>query len=450
MTSQFFEVRGVVEGFYGFFYTPSERMRLIQFLGKNYYNAYYYAPKYDRYHREYWREAYPAHTMEIFRQTVQVAEESGVRFCYCLSPGTSICYSSEQDLERIKQKFFSFYDIGVRDFSLLLDDISPEFSFREDVGRFTSYADAHADLCNRVYAWLKTQNEHLKLSMCPTDYAGSPPFSKYTHELGQKLHPEIPIMYTGTQVCSQEITSADAQQFGAAIGRKPLIWDNYPVNDGGMDIELHIGPIRGRDKDLYKYVSGFLVNPMNQAEGSKVALATFADYFRYPMNYDPESSWHSALTTVAGFEFSDDLQVIAENSLRSCLGIPEAEKLEQLTLNAISSIQNGSSSATDPDVIALETYLNRLSSATFRIVNDCPNTALRNELIPWLEKLEHWVFVGKNTIRALRVAKDGGDNQKILREIRYTMKNLQKNPKRMMGEVLKPFAELVLEPSDRD
>jgi hyaluronoglucosaminidase len=450
MTGQYFDVRGVVEGFYGFFYTPSERMRLIQFLGENDYNAYYYAPKYDRYHREYWREAYPAHTMEIFRQTAQVAEESGVRFSYCLSPGTSICYSSEQDFEYIKNKFLSFYEIGVRDFSLLLDDITPEFSFQEDVDRYTSYAYAHADLCNRVYAWLKTKNEHLKLSMCPTDYAGSAPFSEYTHELGQKLNLDIPIMYTGTQVCSKEITSVDAQRFGEAIGRKPLIWDNYPVNDGGMDIELHIGPIRGRDKNLHKYVAGILVNPMNQAEASKVALATFADYFSNPLNYDPESSWKSALVAVAGFEFSDDLQVIAENSLQSCLGIPEAEKLKLLTNHAIASIQNGSSPETDPDVIALETYLNRLSSATYRIVNDCPNTALRNELIPWLEKLENWVFVGKNTIRALRVAKDGGDNQKILREIHYTMKNLQKNPKRMMGEVLKPFAELVFEPSDRD
>ncbi len=448
MANDYFDIRGVVEGFYGFFYTPLERMNLIQFLGKNGFNAYFYAPKNDRYHRVRWREPYPIKDMEIFEKTIQVAKENHIKFCYCISPGTSIYYSSERDFEFITEKFLAFYKLGVRDFSLLLDDITPEFSYEEDRVRYPSYADAHADLCNRVFTWLKKLDNEVRLSMCPTDYAGSAPFSPYIFELGQKLHSDIMIMYTGTQVCSKEISSEDAKKFGEAIGRKPLIWDNYPVNDGGMDMEIHIGPIRGRSEDLYRHVSGILVNPMNQAEASKIALATYSNYFINPMGYDPDGAWQSALIDVAGADYAEDLQVIAENSLRSCLGTPEAEKLEQLTEKAILSIQNGSSALTDPDVVALEQYLDRIADASYRIVNDCPNTALRNEIIPWLEKLENGVMLGKHTILALRVAENGSDHQKILREIRQILKVIQKNPKRIMGDTLLPFANLVLEQTD--
>jgi hyaluronoglucosaminidase len=195
-------------------------------------------------------------------------------------------------------------------------------------------------------------------------------------------------------------------------------------------------------------VSGILVNPMNQAEASKIALATYSNYFINPMGYDPDGAWQSALIDVAGADYAEDLQVIAENSLRSCLGTPEAEKLEQLTEKAILSIQNGSSALTDPDVVALEQYLDRIADASYRIVNDCPNTALRNEIIPWLEKLENGVMLGKHTILALRVAENGSDHQKILREIRQILKVIQKNPKRIMGDTLLPFANLVLEQTD--
>jgi hyaluronoglucosaminidase len=202
MGSDYFDIRGVVEGFYGFFYTPLERMNLIRFLGKTGYNAYFYAPKNDRYHRVKWREPYPIKDIEIFDKTIQVAKENGINFCYCISPGASICYSGASDFEFITDKFLAFYKLGVRDFSLLLDDITPEFSYEEDRAHYSSYADAHADLCNRVFTWLKKLDDEIQLSMCPTDYAGSAPFSPYIFELGQKLHSDIMIMYTGTQVCS--------------------------------------------------------------------------------------------------------------------------------------------------------------------------------------------------------------------------------------------------------
>src|ERR671933_350876 len=127
-----FEIRGVVEGFYGVYYTFPERNDLIHFLGEHGFNLYIYAPKNDRQHRNRWREPYPAKIMAQFAETIRVAASAGVTFCYALSPGVSMCYSSEAHFEKITDKFRAFYELGVRSFSLLMDDIAPEFRHAED------------------------------------------------------------------------------------------------------------------------------------------------------------------------------------------------------------------------------------------------------------------------------------------------------------------------------
>jgi len=47
-------------------------------------------------------------------------------------------------------------------------------------------------------------------------------------------------------------------------------------------------------------VRGLMSNPMNQAEASKIALRTVADYLRDPEHYRPLTSWRAALREIAG------------------------------------------------------------------------------------------------------------------------------------------------------
>ena len=61
-------------------------------------------------------------------------------------------------------------------------------------------------------------------------------------------------------------TAADA-------GRRPLVWDNFPVNDALMSPSLHMGPLWGRDADLADECSGYLANPMVQPHASLLPLA---------------------------------------------------------------------------------------------------------------------------------------------------------------------------------
>ncbi|MGC9321147.1 MAG: beta-N-acetylglucosaminidase domain-containing protein [Kosmotogaceae bacterium] len=53
-----FEIRGVVEGFYGTPWPMEKRREIIKFLGEHGYNLYIYAPKDDQLHRKRWRDMY--------------------------------------------------------------------------------------------------------------------------------------------------------------------------------------------------------------------------------------------------------------------------------------------------------------------------------------------------------------------------------------------------------
>ncbi|HET7657005.1 MAG TPA: protein O-GlcNAcase, partial [Bacillales bacterium] len=343
MDSSPFQVRGVIEGFYGVYYTPFERDDLIRFIGEQGYNLYIYGPKNDRQHRARWREDYPKTIMDQFMNTVKTAKEADVEFSYSIGSGVSMNYASEKDLAIIKRKFLAFYEIGVKTFSILLDDISSEFRYQEEKDKFRSYAEAHTEVSNQLYEWLQDLDPSTKLMMCPTDYHGTAPYSSYIHELGEGLHPDIDVFYTGPDVCTPEIPIDATESFAKAIKRHPVIWDNFPVNDLAMQPEMHIGPITGRDASLHKCSKGIVVNTMIQAEASKIPLLTFADYFHDPEGYQPWESWEHALKAIGGEESFSSIMRFAENSLQSCLNQPNAVMLKQLVDQALEALKSGES-----------------------------------------------------------------------------------------------------------
>lgn len=438
-------IRGILEGFYGVYYTFPERNDLIRFSADHGYNYYMYAPKNDRQHRMRWREAYPDYIMELFAETVRVAHTCGVTFCYSIGSGVSMSYSSKDDMDLIKAKFEAFYAIGVRAFNITLDDIASTFKHEADAVAYRSFAEAHADVCNRLYAWLRGLHADCTLSMCPTDYHGTVPFSKYLHELGEKLHPSVDIMYTGPEICSTTITTAHVDSFAAAARRPPLLWDNYPVNDLAMKAELHLAPIRGRDAGVIGKVPGILVNTMVQAEASKIALLTYADFMMAPSTYDPLSSWEMALREVGGERSYDSLRLIAENSMFSCLEWPEAEKLERLTAEALASLKSGERASESRSVEVFETYITSLDEACYHLKNRPENLALRNNLLPWIELLEHWHWMVKRGILVLQAIEKGEGYEGPLNMMKESLDEALKHPKRIAGEVLVPFADYVLE-----
>lgn len=289
-----FRHRGVVEGFYGQPWAHEDRLWLIERLGRWGMNRYLYAPKEDPLHRSRWREPYPDAELALFRELVSTGAEHGVDVGFAISPGLSIEYTSKDDRRDLLAKFESFRDLGARFFSLALDDVPSELAHEADRDEFDSLADAHVDLAREVHELLAPD---AWLWLVPTDYLGVGR-TDYLEQLGAGLPASVEIAWTGRTVLSPTIEQPEAEERAAVLRRAPLIWDNVPVADGPMRSMLHLGPYVGRDPRLDQHVSGVMLNPMQHARASAVALHTAAAYLRDPMSYKPEQAWRLAIEEI--------------------------------------------------------------------------------------------------------------------------------------------------------
>lgn len=149
-------IRGTIEGFYGIPWSHQARMDLLAFSGEHKLNTYIYTPKDDPLLRENWRELYSGEALDQLAELVEQANEHHVDFTYALSPGNSICYSSDADFQATIDKFEQLRELGVTSFYIALDDIGLQFhcdADREkypDTGDWHWLADAQADYLNRI------------------------------------------------------------------------------------------------------------------------------------------------------------------------------------------------------------------------------------------------------------------------------------------------------------
>ena len=309
-----FETRGYIEGFYGPTWEHSKRLSVMSLMAKYGMNTYFYAPKDDIYHREKWRELYPEKDLADLKILVDYAKENYFDFNWCIGPGLSYKYTSVEDFNLLINKIKSIYNIGVRGFGLLLDDIPWEFQYPEDAEKYDGIVDAHIDLINRVYDELKSFDNSIKLTVCPTQYSGDEN-GYYITKFGKGIPSDVSMFWTGQEICSRVLTVRESQELFRSTDHKPLFWDNYPVNDCEMFQEMHLGAIQGRDKELYKACEGLISNVMEYAECSKIPLMTIADYLWNPVAYNPDNSLANAHKEMLGCDaelfsyFADHLGV---------------------------------------------------------------------------------------------------------------------------------------------
>ncbi len=405
---------GVIEGFYGKPYSHRQRLDLLQFLSEQGLNDYTYAPKNDSYHRHKWTESYPATKLRQFRQLQMKAEKLGVIFSFAVSPGLSIDYNSVRNLDSLIAKFQSIYEIGCRNFALLLDDIRPE--------------PPDSNLAKKqifLIQQLRSKWADVNWRICPTEYCGDGD-SDYLRELGEELPSQIAIFWTGPEVCSYQISTDYLKKIANVLQRPPLIWDNYPVNDASMTSQIHLRPLIGRDSTLATVAEGVLTNPMTQYEASKIPLMTMAAYCRDSKNYDPQTALNQALLTACN---SDELlyfQNFIEYSSLSCLYPDPAKSLFSLIDKIFTEAQS-------------EEHLNQLlkicqeMQATAKTILNLSNLLLRRELGGWAKRLQTWGEFGENSIIRLQPLWNAADwNSLIARKV--LLRTLQTQLLRLLAE----------------
>ena len=292
-----FASRGVIEGFYGPPWSHQDRLDLIRFMGRVGMNVYFYGPKDDPFHRERWRDPYPADQITRIGELVSRGRDNGVDIWFAISPGLSMTYSDSSDYRALLAKLDAVAAVGVRHVAFFVDDVPEKLTHDADRARFSSLAEAHAYVITMLKHDLDARG--LALAVVPTTYTNSFGSKDYLRELGRLVPPGIPLAWTGIDVVAPDMTAAQARAWSEMIKRPPLIWDNYPVNDFAR-WRLFLGPLRGRSADLESAVAGFVSNPMNEAHASMLPLWTVADYLKNPTGYDPDRSIAQAMTALYG------------------------------------------------------------------------------------------------------------------------------------------------------
>ena len=362
--------RGTVEGFYGTPWSHEARLSQLEFYGKNKMNVYIYGPKDDPWHRDKWRVPYPEAEANRIAELVEVAKKNYVNFYWAIHPGVDIKWTTE-DRDALVAKLEKMYDLGVRAFAVFFDDIWGE----------GTKADKQAELLNYVDDnFIQKKKDVAPLIMCPTEYnrGWANEAKGYLRTLGTTMNKGIEIMWTGNSVVAC-IDKGTMEWINERIQRKAYIWLNFPVNDFVRDHML-MGPLYGNGQDIAPLVSGFVSNPMEYAETSKISLYGIADYCWSMENYDYQSNWEKSLRSILPGNdqalktfalYNKDLGPNGHGFRRE-----EGEELKQTAQDAI----GGNAEAIE----ALAQKCTELKLACDLLLVDETNPQLIHELRPWL------------------------------------------------------------------
>ena len=367
--------RGAIEGFYGQPWSHEHRLRQLDFYGRNKMNVYIYGPKDDPYHRDHWRDPYPTREAQQLQELNERAKLRGVNFYWAIHPGVDIKWNDE-DRQNLVQKLERMYGLGIRSFAVFFDDIWGEGAKGEKQAALLNYVDS---------VFVKKHGDIAPLLLCPTEYnrAWSRNDSPYLAALGNGLNKGIEVMWTGNSVV-HTIDKEGMEWINQRIKRKGYIWFNFPVNDFVRD-HILLGPTYGNGLDIADDLSGFVSNPMQYAESSKIALFSIADYTWNMKHYDWKASWRRAIIDLLP---SDSIALLTFASYNEDLGPnghgfrrDESRQLEALE-KRIKAVADGE---VDREAVQeLSQTCFELGTACDLLLNNTENPWLINELRPWL------------------------------------------------------------------
>jgi hypothetical protein len=286
---------GLIEGYYGRPWTWAERESQAAFLKRHGYGFYLYAPKADAFLRKRWREPWPAETADALARFAGVCHDNTLRFGVGFSPFEVYLDFNAPAKEALARRLADFDTLGVTD-RVFFDDM------RGDV------ADLAATQI-MILHWMAERTGASRIIFCPTYYSDDVQLDRgfgqrppgYLEQLGAGLDPAIQVFWTGEEVCSREYSPGHLDRVAEAIKRKPILWDNYPVNDGPrMSPYLYIRAFTGRPAAIGGSLAAHAVNPALQPYLSRIPLASLAESYRLGEAYQYGAAFERAAAEVLG------------------------------------------------------------------------------------------------------------------------------------------------------
>jgi hyaluronoglucosaminidase len=272
---------GIVEGFFGRQWSWQARQDQASFLAQQQFSTYLYAPKNDVYLRKQWFNPYPPEQFAQLKALATHAAQLHIEFGVGLSPFELYRDFSASQRDLLLRKIDQLNQLEAPLLAILFDDM---------LGALPGLASTQLAIVDCIRQHSTAQH----FMLCPTYYSddlllvkhfGQQP-EHYLAELGQALPPEISLFWTGPKVVSHCYPCDHLLEVAARLRRKPLLWDNYPVNDAKrLTHFLHLLPFSQRGNQQFdlapiaELCSGLLANPMNQAYLSQIALSSLSEQF---------------------------------------------------------------------------------------------------------------------------------------------------------------------------
>lgn len=306
---------GVIEGFYGPLWSWEERKRLVTTLAPQGYGFYLYAPKADAFLRRRWTEPHPPEQARALKDFAETCQRHGVRFGIGLSPFEVFNDFDTAAQEALASKLAFLDTVGIEELAILFDDMQADTP---------ELADRQADIIH----WVQERTGARQLSICPSFYSEDPVLDRvfgqrpegYLRTLGKRLDPSVRVFWTGEEVCSKEISPGHLRRIGKLLQRKPLLWDNYPVNDGDrMSRHLHLRGFTGRPAANARLLAGHAINPALQPTLTAIPAITLADSYRLGSDYEYGHAFQVAARELLGEDLAD--RVIADLLLLQDAGL---------------------------------------------------------------------------------------------------------------------------------
>jgi hypothetical protein len=268
---------GIVEGYYGRPWCWADRARVVDTLAPHGYRFFLYAPKAAAPLRRGWREPFEAAGMASLAGFAAHCRARAVRFGVGLSPHGFDDAPGSGDWTRLAARIALLdAEVGLDELALLFDDI------RGDDPRL-------ADRQAAIVDFVAQRTRAPRLLVCPSYYSDDPVLDRafgarpagYLERLGALLDPAVRVVWTGEEVCSREFGAAHLSEVAGRLRRAPMLWDNYPVNDGQrMSQVLHLRAFTGRPAHNASRVSGHAINPALQPVLGCIPAITLAERYR--------------------------------------------------------------------------------------------------------------------------------------------------------------------------
>ncbi|MCT1577004.1 beta-N-acetylglucosaminidase domain-containing protein [Oceanobacillus kimchii] len=391
------KVRGFIEGYYGIPWSNDDRKSLMEFGGQLKANSYVFAPKDDPYHREQWEELYPEDMLEEIRELAEVGRDSKTQFVWTISPLGEVAEIAreegeeaamallDENTEKMLTKFDQLYDVGVRQFGVLGDDVG------------SLPLDYVAELMNSVSEWAQEKGDVRDTLYTPAAYNSAWAWDggEELNRLEEAFDENIHILWTG------ENTVAPVEQYtidrfkhrdnNGVVRRDPLFWLNWPVNDIDMT-RVFLGKGDMLEPGV-ENLAGVVTNPMQEAEASKVAIFAVADYTWNTESFDAQTSWEDSMKYIepdATEAFHTLTKHMTHAEPQNGLEADESENIKELLEETLSRIDNDEPLGNvAPELID---ELSLIAEAGDEFLRESKNEALKEELEPFVHALQDMVL----------------------------------------------------------